>query len=135
MTINSERSVTSDLPSFSDDPCFIIVSLYLPKFSLRPILDPGPCQCIPLFKKANSNIEDMEKILILSLPPTFFLHKYYQFYQFINAKKRQLHGELFIKPIFCIYMVDENFIGTVICKNQEDLVTLLKVQDVSHGSS
>ena len=42
----------------------------------------------------------------------------------------------YIKKIFqCIFMVEEKLIWTVIWKNQEDLVTFPKGQNVRHGSS
>ena len=35
--------------------------------------------------------------------------------------------------IFSIFMVEESFIWTNLCKNQDDLIIFLKILDVSHG--
>ena len=62
-------------------------------------------------------------MLVLQVPQTSLIHK--------MPTKRPLQGRLFIETFHCIFLVEEKLIWTMIWKNQEDLVTFLKGQDIS----
>ena len=64
-------------------------------------------------------------MLVLQVPPTSLLNK---------MAKKATAGQTLYRTLSLHIYGGEKFIGTVIWKNQEDLVTFLKGQDVRHGS-
>ena len=43
-----------------------------------------------------------------------------------------MQGKLLIEPFYCIFIVEEFFFWTAICKNKRALLSFLKGQDVSY---
>ena len=65
-------------------------------------------------------------MLVLQVPPTSLVHKWQQ---------KKPAGQTLYRTFNCLFMEEEKFIWIVKWKNQEDLKTFLKGQDVSHSSS
>ena len=65
-------------------------------------------------------------MLVLQVPPTSLIHK---------MSTKTTAGQTLYRTLSLHIYVEETFIWTEIWKNQEDMITFLKGQDLCHDSS